>query len=311
MYKGGRDNTFVLVLGVFLVIAGLGFGLMHFVSSVEGSLAEDTQKYYYNYSDISDLDDETDTGVTTEPLDTSDIPDPDPDDGDDDDTFIEDPTDEPDVSTAVQDYSLKGSVSVKAEMIGASGSVLSIVQQSFVKSQGGEAIDKLRIRYEWDFQLGEDLNPESFKINVKGVIRDIYYRDLLDTHIRGSITGNKIFDATGFDTRGWDTQTFDIDDPDLRFIEVKDYGSGNMLVYTTTDSFVLEWTVTVETDGGTTKKIHGESGIALNMYWDRETSDTYVPSTEQSQLRDWLHLESPYDYDPESDQPLMSIVRVG
>jgi len=322
MGRNDDPNAYLtMMVGVILVIGAIGAGVFLINRSIENAVAEDTQITYISYDDITDLEDETDTNPEV-PDDPPEDDVPPLDDEDEDTTVVYDPTeaddevvdvdDDPETAPRTYDHSLAGSIAVKAELIGVSGTPL-----SFVKQFGGEEIEKLKITYVFDFDLGEDLAPETFQLNVKGISKRVYYRDLMDTWISGSVSGSKFFDATIYGSEGMydimssDVQTLDIEDGRLGFWEVKDYGSGNMIVYTTTDSLVLEWEAIVETTGGIAKKVTGSTGVAVSMYWDRDAPTYTVPDAEGDEVVDWYNLVAPYEFDPYSQAPLMSIVQVG
>jgi len=288
---------FFTLLGIVFIVVGLGGGIYILSRGFEKAMGEDTQTTIVNISDITDLPDEFNTTDPDPP------PDP-PDDGDDDVTIIEDPTDPDDdqdpMTPPTYDHSFTGKITVKAELIGVSGNPL-----AFVKELYGEPIDKLKIRYEWDFKLGEDLDPQTFTLNTIGTIKKIYYQDLVDTYNKGEYFGGKIFTTYAFDAKGWDTQTFDIESEKLGFIQIKNIGSGTILLTTTSSSFPIEWEALVSTKGGTVKKIQGQSGIALSIIYDYDQSDYYTPDPHDPSSPYY-----PYDpyYDPHSQEPLMSIV---
>jgi hypothetical protein len=287
----------IMGMGFLILILGLAGGIYIISIGVEHALSEDTQTTIIDISDVTDLPDEYNT---TEP-----DPEPDPpDDGNDDTTIVEDPTDPDDdqdpVTPPTYDHRFSGTITVKAELIGVSGNPL-----AFVKELYGEPIDKLKIRYEWNFELGEDLDPSTFTLMTVGTIKKIYYQDLIDTYNKGSFFGGKIFTTYAFDAEGWDTQTFDIDSSKLGFIQARGIGSGRLLLTTSTSSFPIEWEAIVSTKGGTVKKIQGQNGIAIRIIWDYSQSDYYRPDPTDPSSPYY-----PYDpyYDPYHQEPLMSIV---
>jgi len=299
--KSVNDITaYITVFGLILLVIGLGGGLYVVSKGIERALVEDTQTTVIDISDITDLPDEYNT---TEETDDGGVEDDPLDDGDDDTTIIEDPTDEDDdndpETPPVYDHSFSGDITVKAEIIGVSGNPL-----AFVKEMGGESIDKLKIRYDWDFKLGKDLDPSTFTIKVTGKIKKFYYQDMIDTWNKGSLAGGTIFTAYGFDLEGWDTQTFDIESTKLGFIQVEHIGSETILITTSTNTFVLEWEALVSTDGGVAKKIIGQTGIALRIIYISSQADWFTPDPDDANMQQWYG--DVWGKDPQT--PLMSIV---
>ncbi len=302
MRSGRNDPVPMLMVVGLLIIIGSLTGILYFVSKgLSEAMAEDDETVIIKFDDVTKLPDNYNTTETSDDTGDDDtLP-----DETKDTTTVPDPTEDDSTAPPVYDHSFSGALNVNAQLIGVSGNPLSIVM-SFVKQVGGEEIKELRIRYEWDFKLGKDLAPSTFKINVKGKLNKFYYQDLIDTYNKGEYVGTTIFDATGFDVKGYDTQTFKITDPRLRFIEVEDIGSGRILITTSTNSFILQWEATVSTTGGVVKKITGQTGIALRMYWDdyaQTMPDPSDPSYDPN-MAQWY----PYTYGIDPQTPLLSIV---
>jgi len=311
MMRDNQINQLLIILfGLMLVVGTLGVGIFYFGSVFADSI-EDTETTVVKVEDITDLPDEFDTtgGEDGGEDDEGDIPDPEVGEEDEDDiTVIETPSGD-DGEPKTFDHSFKGVIKVTAQLLDEAGNPLNIALDFTKDPVSNEMdIDKIKIKYEWDFELGEDLDPSSFKINVKGRIKKIYWRDLVDTYRTGTINGQTIFDATGFDPKGHDTQTFDIEDSKLRFNDIESAGVEKALLYTTSKSFIIEWEAIISTKGGTLKRITGETGISLNLYYvDRDTNYGTPPDTDPN-VRDWLNL--PSDYNPYDPSPLMSVVAI-
>jgi len=314
--------VFAILFGFMLLVGALGVGVLYFKRSLEETLA-DASTTTVVVEDIEDLPDETYVPSTDDPSgessynpDDEDLKTPSddpPDDSSQDltDTESDEQTiiiKDADTTPKQYDHSFTGTVTVNAELLSKTGTPLSILSLDFTKDLQDRQmdIDKLRIRYTWDFKLGEDLDKNSFQIRVKGIIKKIYWRDLIDTYRQGTIVGQTIWDATGFDSKGWDTQTFDIESPKLRFIEIESAGVDKAVVYTTSKSFVVVWEATVKTTGGIAKKVIGQTGISLNMYYDKRSPTAFEePSTTDPDVNNYLHTQY---YDPYDNSPLLSII---
>lgn len=307
MQRQNDMSGLVIFLGVLIVLAGMGGGF-YLLTKASTSLAGDTQTVVIDIPDISEPEPIVDD---PDPVDDSDEPPPEPKEEDDDDTtYVVEPEPEPEptpIQPPQKDRSLSGEMTVDVDLIGVSGNPLSVLPLSFTKTSGGEEVEEIKINYQWDFQLGKDLDKDTFRIYITGDIEKIYWNGLIDTYRSGTLQGGEVWRATGFDAVGWSTKTLPIDDPKLRFINVE-YETDNAIVYTTQNSFKVKWEMEVKDTDGITYTRSGYVGVALALYYD---DDSYGFPIYEDPDGFYDYYYGGYYYDPYSQSPLMSIVNVG
>ena len=202
---------------------------------------------------------------------------------DEEEYTVEDPLPPP-------DYAFSGVVNAKVELIDSSGKPLSIIPQSFVKTRGGEEIDSMKLRIDWDFVLGEDLDADSVEVHIVGTLKT-HYQNAVDIYFVGELNAGEILNLYSGDAKAWSTYTWKMDDPDLMWNQAHYYGD---VIYlsTTDDSFVLTWEATVSTKGGVEKVIKGEFGILLFFLWDTYSNELFnSPTYDQWEQ---MHPNDPY-----------------
>lgn len=303
----------MVAIGVILFL--LVGGAFLYWYKIPVTVAEDEETQEFDYDDITEVPDDTDVteDPTTEDLEeedkleeTDDEVEPDP----DEDEHI--PDEDKTTPPPPPDHSFSGSVTAKVELIDMEGNPLSIVQQSFVRTYGGKEIDKLKLRYDWDIELGEDLDPLSFEIHLIAKLK-YKWQDALNPVIDGEFDVGRISEAYSKDPVAWNTNTWDIEDQHLGLYLIEGKGEA-IFIWTTKDSFTVEWTATVKTKGGIQKIIKGSFGISMYLYWtyDYDMTDPDLSAGDYSMpLPDLPYIPPDYwtdGYDPNIDY--LSIVPI-
>jgi len=316
MGRRPQANPMLALFAVFFLLAGIGaFAYISLTGGISPKQeTKDTAKVEIIYYDADELPDEVNTtdpqtdedahGQTTTTSDNEGQTETDQTEEKDEEE--DDPTPDP------IDDTFKGTLTIKVEYVGASGGLLSILPLEFVKSLGGEPLEKLRITYAWDFDYGKDIDPESVSLHVSAVVKRVNYQGMIETWRTGTFTGGKVFDQYVYNVRGSNTENIDIEDPDLGFHNAKYLGDPYVMLWTTEKDFVVDWEAIVSTYGGTPHKIFGTVGVKTSLMWDATVTDPdggYTPPD----------YSDPYFYDPSTsfpyggyqDTPLISIVPIG
>jgi hypothetical protein len=252
----------ILLIVIILLAGGIGFylwggGVMAKV------VAEDSQEVIIIYKDIEEIPDEVNATETPtdEELEEEGLLD------DEEEPDSEDPQPE-------LDHSFSGTVKTTAQFLDSEANILSILPLQFFKYEGSPAIDKFRIILNWDFKLGEDLDQESLDFHFWSTMKTKYQDMDLQTS-SGFLYAGEILEGNIKDHKGSTQIWFDVEDPKLRWRDIRDYGGQRYRLTTTTDTFKFYWEATVQTKGGVGKRISGTLGIELVFMYDEGAYSGY------------------------------------
>jgi hypothetical protein len=279
-----RQTGFGVISVIAIILIGsLGAFLIFFRTPVVVEGDEETQAFDYddvsqnpdvtdvvNDPDTEDLEEEDKLVVT--PLDRDGDGITDDSDPDADGNGIPDEQEKP---LPPPDYEFSGSVIAETQFLDSQGTPLAMIRQSFVARRGGTVIDSLKIEIEWNFKLGKDLDKESFEIYAQSKV-NTFWEDVESTTNRGTLIGYAdLFEFISNDPVSSTTYLFDMNDPRLGFIQIRDERGDLFHLYTTEDSFVINWEATITTGGGIEKIVKGSFSINLNFMYEVPKADPY------------------------------------